>query len=113
MDSNVTVTWWQLVIGALATVLVPLVVARFTSRATVKVAQVTVEGGAFVRAEEIYKGAIALLKEENETLRRDLTTEKTEREREKQEMERQISALRDELRQFTTKFTSDGTHIPQ
>lgn len=113
MDSNVTVTWWQLVIGALATVLVPLVVARFTSRATVKVAQVTVEGGAFVRAEEIYKGAIALLKEENEKLRTDLSTEQRERKEEKAEMEGKIDELRRQVEAFTSKFTSDGTHIPQ
>ncbi|GAB2613469.1 hypothetical protein [Pseudactinotalea suaedae] len=56
--------WWQLLIGAVVTVAGSWVAARYANRASVKVAQVSVEEGAFLRAEGIYKNAISRLEEE-------------------------------------------------
>ncbi len=58
------VQWWQLLIGAAATVAASWLAARYAGRASVRVAEVSVEEGAFVRAEGIYKNAIARLEEE-------------------------------------------------
>lgn len=63
------VSIWHIVIGGLLTVAGSVFAAKATGRSSVRVAEVSVEEGAYVRAEGIYKGAITRLEKELDDLR--------------------------------------------
>lgn len=84
---------WHLIIGGVITIAGSVWAAKATGKATVRVAEVTAESGAYERAEAIYKNAIDRLEKENGQLRQDL------------------EALRTELTQLKARLTHDGTDV--
>lgn len=60
---------WIFIIGAIITVVGSYFAAKVAGRASVKVAEVSADEGAYVRAQEIYEKAISQLERENKILR--------------------------------------------
>lgn len=55
---------WLLLLGAVVTVVSSWLTARYANRSSVKVAEIGADEGAFMRAKQIYEGAIAQLEKE-------------------------------------------------
>lgn len=99
---------WHLIVGAIVTVSVSIWGAKITGRASVQVAEVTVEAGAYKRAEEIYKGTIDRLDKENAQLRTDLEEEKTAR----KELKKQYDALESDMEVLRRELASLRSLMP-
>jgi len=105
---------WHLIVGGVLTIAASVWAAKVTGKASVKVAEVTVESGAYGRAEAIYKGAISRLETENGQLRADLEVEKKAREELSQKHEalnRAFNEIVIELESLKRRLQHDGTDV--
>lgn len=105
---------WHIVIGGLLTVAASVFGARATGRSSVRVAEVSVEEGAYVRAEGIYKGAITRLEKELDDLRKEFRAEREAR----QGLERELSSERElrrgleqEVGKLKGRLSSNGIDV--
>lgn len=87
------ISLWQVALAGILTVAGSFFAARATGRSSVRVAEVSVEEGAYVRAEGIYKGAISRLEKELDDLRKELQTEREQR----RSLERTVGQLKGRL----------------
>lgn len=103
---------WLLLAGAAATIAASWIAARYAKRSSERVAQIGADEGAFMRAKEIYEGAIAQLERERAEQRakfeRELADVRDRAERENadaraedreriEKLERQVTALKARL----------------
>lgn len=98
------VNLWHIAIAGLLTVAASVLGAKATGRSSVRVAEVSVEEGAYVRAEGIYKGAISRLEKElddERKLRREMRTE----------LEQTIQELRNTVDQLKGRLASNGIDV--
>lgn len=73
---------WLLLVGAAATIAASWIAAKYAKRSSERVAQIGADEGAFMRAKEIYEGAIAQLEkeraEQRERFDRELASARTQ-----------------------------------
>lgn len=85
---------WLLIVGAVITFAGSILAARYAGRSSVKVAEIGADEGAFMRAKQIYEGAIAQLeKERAEKENADQKERAEQRERFERELAEQRTAF--------------------